>query len=91
MTEAPSGLIRQRWVFSVLNTKLVLDRYHHERRHSRSQNFKTTKFYDRHQEGEEYGDWIWLSEDEVPWDEAVRADALAVLAARYDVVKASEI
>ena len=57
-----SGLIRQRWVFSLRGASLVLDRYYYERRYATTQSFKTTRFYDRLRDpGEEYGDWQWSS------------------------------
>ena len=62
-----SGLIRERWIFSLQGQLLVLDRYHYERRWSVSQEFKVVKFYDRGRLAEEdYGDWQWLAEAEVP-------------------------
>jgi hypothetical protein len=85
--EAPSGLIRQRWVFSLVGTVLVLDRYHHERRFSKIGDFKTTKFYDRRHDGEDYGDWQWLTADEVPWDEELPGLARAELMTRITVAK----
>lgn len=85
--EAPSGLIRQRWVFSLVGTKLVLDRYHHERRFSKSGQFHTTKFYDRTHDGEDYGDWQWITVDDVPWDEDLDGLARAELMSRISVIK----
>lgn len=85
--EAPSGLIRERWVFSLVGTELVLDRYHHERRYSKSGEFKTTKFFDRGHDGEDYGDWQWMSADEVPWDGDLEGLAMAELMARITVMK----
>jgi hypothetical protein len=67
--EDPDGLLRERWVFSLIGTRLVLDRYHYERRSSRTVDFKTIKFFDRDHDGEDYGDWQWLTPEEVPWDE----------------------
>jgi hypothetical protein len=84
--EAPSGLTRERWVFSLVGTKLILDRYHHERRFTATGVFKTTKFFDREHDGEEYGDWQWLTAEEVPWDEDLETAARTELAARVTVV-----
>lgn len=87
-----SGLVRQRWVFSLRGPWLVLDRYHHERRYSTEQPFKTTKFYDRHREpGEKYGDWQWLSESDVPWDDELQSQAVAELMSRISVVRESDL
>lgn len=85
-----SELIRQRWVFQVMGHRIMLDRYFYERRRSKSGKFKTTKFYDRAHDGENYGDWTWLSEDEVPWDEELRVDVAAAMVARFEVVRESE-
>lgn len=85
-----SQLIRQRWVFVVMGTRIVLDRYFYERRRSKRGSFKTTKFYDRRHDGEPYGNWTWLTEEEVPWDEDLKAEVFAGLAARFDVVRASD-
>lgn len=69
----------------------MLDRYHHERRYSTEQAFKTTKFYDRHRSpGENYGDWQWLKESEVPWDEDLKGQALAEILNRLRVVRQSD-
>lgn len=87
-----SGLIRERWVFSLHGQRLVLDRYHYERRYATTQPFKTTKFYDRTREpGEEYGDWVWLDEDGVPWDEELRSQAVGELMSRVQVVRQSDL
>lgn len=83
--DAPSGLVRQRWVFSLVGTSLILDRYHYERRFSKSGEFKTTKFYDRVHDGEDYGDWQWLTIDEVPWDVDLPGLARAELMVRITV------
>lgn len=83
-----SGLIRERWIFSLQGRHLVLDRYHHERRYATTQEFRTTKFYDRQREpGEEYGDWQWLEEGEVPWDEELQSQAVSELMSRISVVR----
>ena len=86
-----SGLIRERWVFSLQGQRLVLDRYHYERRYATTQPFKTTKFYDRLREGEEYGDWVWLDEGAVPWDEELQSQAIGELVSRVQVVRLSDI
>jgi len=83
--EAPSGLIRERWVFSLEGSSLILDRYHHERRFSKTGTFKTTRFYDREHDGEEYGDWQWLTAEDVPWNVELEAKAKATLVARVTV------
>lgn len=86
-----SGLIRQRWVLSLHGAVLVLDRYHYERRYSTEQPFKTIKFYDRVRDGEDYGDWQWLEENEVPWDEDLQNQAAVELISRVRVVRPSDI
>lgn len=87
-----SGLIRERWIFSLQGQILVLDRYHYERRWSVGQEFKVVKFYDRHRVPEEdYGDWQWLAEAEVPWDEELQSQALSELMSRFQVVRQSDL
>jgi len=87
-----SGLIRERWVFSLLGQRLVLDRYHYERRYATTQPFKTTKFYDRGRvPGEEYGDWVWLDESAVPWDEELQSQAIGELMSQVQVVRQGDI
>ena len=91
MELSDSGLVRQRWVFSLQGSTLILDRYHHERRYSTEQAFKTTKFYDKARRPDEhYGDWQWLKESEVPWDEDLRNLAVAELMSRIRVVRQSD-
>jgi hypothetical protein len=87
-----SGLIRERWVFSLHGQYLLLDRYYYERRYATTQEFRATKFYDRHRNpGEEYGDWQWLDESEVPWDEELQSQAVAELINRVQVVRHSDL
>ena len=72
--------------------RLVLDRYHYERRYATTQEFRTTKFYDRTRgPGEEYGDWAWLDEDGVPWDEELQSQALGELMSRVQVVRQGDL
>jgi len=87
-----SGLIRERWIFSVQGQLLILDRYHYERRWSVGQEFKVVKFYDRNRvAGEDYGDWQWLTEAEVPWDDDLQGQAISELMARFQVVRQSDL
>jgi len=45
------------------------------------------KFYDRSKtNGEEYGDWTWLGEEDVPWDTDIQGQALAELFKKNDVI-----
>lgn len=87
-----SGLIRQRWIFTLQGAWLLLDRYYYERRYATTQAFKVTKFYDRLREpSEEYGDWQWLKESEVPWDEDLQSQAVAELLSRVQAVRQSDL
>jgi len=90
--EVPSGYVRERWVLSLVGDCLVLDRYYYERRWAKTQGFKVMKFYDRHHgpDEEDYGDWQWIPEDEVPWDEELTVQARNELMARVRVVRQSE-
>ena len=87
-----SGLVKQRWVFSLNGTWLVLDRYYYDRRYATAQPFKTTRFYDRlRQPGEDYGDWQWLEEKDVPWDDELQSQAVFELVGRISVVRQSDL
>lgn len=85
--ESDSGYIRQRWIFSFQGDLLVLDRYSYERRFSAGGQFQVQRFYDRGWDGEPYGSWTWLTADEVPWDDDLKAAALAEVAKRIRVTK----
>lgn len=90
--EAPSRLTRHRWVFSLLGNRLQLIRYHYERRRSSRGQFKTTKLYDCDRDPEEdYGDWAWLAEEDVPWDDELKGEALAKLAEFITVCRKSDL
>lgn len=86
-----SGLVRQKWVFSIEGPRLLLSRYYHERRYSTTQEFKVVKFYDRLRDGEDYGDWQWLEESEVPWDETLQKQALGEFMSRIQVVRKGDL
>jgi hypothetical protein len=88
-----SGLIRQRWIFTLAAEQyLLLDRYHYERRRSLNQEFKTVKFYDRSRKpDEEYGDWQWLEEAEVPWTGGLKNQARNKLIDRLGVLRSSDL
>jgi hypothetical protein len=83
--ESESGFIRQRWVFSFHGDTLRLDRYSYERRYSASGQFQVTKFYDRGHDGEDYGTWTWLTAEEVPWDDDLKAAAIAEVVKRLRI------
>jgi hypothetical protein len=86
-----SGLIRNRWVFSLQQSWLILDRYYYERRYATTQEFRVMKFYDRLRDpSENYGDWQWLEENDVPWDEDLQGLALTELLSRIQVVRQSD-
>ena len=90
--EAPSGFIRERWVFSLVGSNLLLDRYYYERRWAKKQGYKVIKFYDRHRDDtEDYGDWEWITEDEVPWDEELSVQVRSELMTRIRVLRQSEL
>lgn len=88
---SPGGLVRQRWVFILRGDRLLLERYHYERRRSKTADFKTAKLYDRDREpGEDYGDWIWLDEEDVPWDDDTKGEALGELVKHIEVGRQSD-
>jgi hypothetical protein len=84
--EEKNGLIRHRWVFLLHGVQLVLERYHYETRKRKAQPWKLERFYDRHETEQGYGDWQWLTVEEVPWDEDLRHMALAELLGKVEVV-----
>lgn len=88
--ESDSSMIRQRWIFSVVGKALLLERYHYERRRSLNQQFATVKMYDRGND-RSYGDWTWLDEDDVPWDDEIQSLALDEFIAQWSVIRASEL
>lgn len=88
---SPGGLVRQRWVFTLRGDRLLLERYHYERRRSKAADFKTLKLYDRGRDpNEDYGDWVWLDEEDVPWDGDIKGEALAELVRHVEVGRQSD-
>lgn len=85
------GRIRQRWVFVFQSPWLVLERYYYETRDRVGQDYTLAQFYDRHQGNESYGNWVWLTEDLVPWDEDLQNQALVELVREIEVVKQSDL
>lgn len=84
--EAKDGLSRQRWVFVIERAYLILQRYYFEERPAPGAPYKVTRFYERGSE-RGYGDWMWLSVEEVPWDDDVKGDALAELVRHILVIR----
>lgn len=87
--EAKDGLSRHRWVFVIEGRCIVLHRYFYEQRGAPTERFKVIRFYEQGSE-QSYGDWQWLTIEEVPWDEGIKGEALAELLRRFVVVREGE-
>jgi hypothetical protein len=83
--EADDGLSKQKWVFVLEGSNLILDRYYVEVLSKGV--WKVTHFYDRGDPDGGYGTWKWLTVDEVPFDTELQAEALSELVSRITVVK----
>lgn len=81
------GGFRRRWVFEVKGRDIVLQRYHHEVREG--DQFRLVKFYDSQDAGS-YGDWQWLSEAEVPWDDELKGEVALALISKLRVRRPSD-
>jgi hypothetical protein len=86
--EADDNLSRQKWVFVLEGSNLVLDRYYVEVLEEGT--WRVSHFYDRGDPEGGYGTWTWLTEDEVPFDTELKAEALSELVSRLLVMKESK-
>lgn len=69
---------RRRWVFEWKGRDVVLTRYHLERQ-TGPKEYRLVEFFDSVDSGG-YGDWKWLKEADVPWDDDLKGEvALAIL------------
>jgi hypothetical protein len=70
---------RRRWVFEWKGRDVVLQRYHLEEQ-TNATDYRLIEFFDGEDAGDDYGDWKWLAESEVPWDDELKGEvALAVV------------
>jgi hypothetical protein len=89
--EAPNRLSRHRWIFVIEQNHLVLDRYHYEKRRKKADPYKLAKFYDASGNGDDYGNWEWVDENDVPWDEDLQGEALGEVVKTLLVVRRSDL
>jgi hypothetical protein len=82
---------RFRWVFALTGNYLVLDRFYYEEREKTEVEYSILKFYDRGDPDGGYGTWEWLKEDEVPWDNNLKSEALEALTKPILVVREGEL
>jgi len=89
--ETGDKLCRFRWVFVLTGDCLVLDRFYYEERGWVLEDYHITKFYDRGDPEGGYGTWEWLKESDVPWNETLKAEALAELTKPITVVREGDM
>lgn len=80
------GYIR-RWVFEAKGREIILQRFHLEREEGKGH--RLVEFYDADDDGG-YGDWKWLTEDEVPWDDELKGEVAYAVIAKLKILKPSE-
>jgi hypothetical protein len=80
---------RRRWVFEWSGRDVVLQRYHLEEQRSAS-DYRLIEFFDGEDAGDDYGDWKWLEESEVPWDDELKGEVALAIVSRLKIRKPSE-
>jgi hypothetical protein len=73
---------RRRWIFEWKGKEIILQRYHYEIRDG--QQYRLVQFFDALDTGG-YGDWQWLSEAEVPWDDELLGEVGLALVAKLRI------
>jgi hypothetical protein len=81
------GGYRRRWVFEWHGRDVVLLRYHLERREGKGH--RLVEFFDGQDAGD-YGNWKWLEESEVPWDEELQGEVGLAIISRLRIRRPSE-
>lgn len=79
---------RRRWIFEWQGRHIVLQRYHLE--HGDGNLHKLIEFFDSNDEGG-YGDWKWLEEHEVPWDDELKGEVALAVVSLLRVRKPSDV
>ena len=78
---------RRRWVFDWKGHDIVLLRYHYELKQLGQ--WRLVEFFDAGDAGG-YGDWQWLTEAEVPWDDELMGEVGLALLSKLRIRKPSE-
>ena len=79
---------RRRWVFAWKGHDVVLQRYHLEQQ-ERAGGYRLVEFFDG-EGGGDYGDWKWLRESEVPWDDDLKGEVALAIISRLRIRRPSE-
>lgn len=79
---------RKRWVFEWKGRDVVLKRYHLEQQ-TNADDYRLVEFFDGDDEGN-YGDWKWLVESEVPWDDELKGEVFLAIASSIKIRRPSE-
>jgi hypothetical protein len=85
--ETEDGLYQEKWIFNWSGYDIVLQRYQHARREADS--WVVTRMFDGEDTGT-YGNWAWLREDQVPWDDDLKAEAALAVVAKLRVGRPSD-
>lgn len=85
--ESEDGLYQQKWTFFRSGHKIILHRYQKSRREKDL--WKITHFYDAENK-EPYGNWVWLRESRVPWDDNLRNEVAAAILSKFTIGKPSD-
>ena len=85
--ESDDGLYQEKWVFHWSRYAITLQRYQKSRKTKGK--WVVTHFYDAHDQGG-YGNWAWLKESEVPWDDDIKAEVALAVVSRISVKRPSE-
>jgi hypothetical protein len=89
--ETADKLGRFRWVFVLTGDYLLLERFYYEERAKVTEEYQVAQFYDRGDPDGGYGTWEWLKESDVPWNDNLKAEALAALVRPFTVVREGEL
>jgi hypothetical protein len=84
--ETEDGLYQEKWIFNWSGHNIVLQRYHKARRNGES--WLVTHMYDV--SGGDYGNWTWIKESEVPWDDELKSEVAHAVVSKIWVGLPSE-
>lgn len=85
--ETEDGLYQSKWIFSWVEHHVVLQRYQKSRREG--DRWVVTHFWDASDKGG-YGNWTWLKEKDVPWDEDLLAEVALAIVSKLTVGRPSD-
>lgn len=78
--ETEDGLYQEKWVFNWSGRTVTLQRYQKARRGGNA--WKVVQMFDHLGDGG-YGNWTWLKENQVPWDDDIRAEVALAIVSRF--------